>query len=129
MLFSLILFLVITYIAHYGYFFALDNSIINYLMDLTRRYPLDYLVFITDLGSAFFILGIAAILFIKLALNNRYKEGLMLLFASVGGILISYGAKLIFERVRPEIQLHLVFTDTYSYPSGHAMAAICFYEL
>jgi undecaprenyl-diphosphatase len=54
--------------------------------------------------------------------------GLLLLVMAGQGVL-QYGFKTIFERQRPQAMFDYVIGDTPSFPSGHALASICFFGL
>ena len=45
----------------------------------------------------------------------------------IGGTAISFGLKAIFARPRPDLVEHLVYVDTSSFPSGHAMNSAVVY--
>lgn len=54
---------------------------------------------------------------------------LALAFAVPGGMLLNVALKFVFQRARPVLEEPLVMLGTYSFPSGHTMAATCFYGL
>ncbi|MRW94257.1 phosphatase PAP2 family protein [Duganella sp. FT80W] len=54
---------------------------------------------------------------------------LALAFTVPGGMLLNVGLKFVFQRARPVFDEPLVTLATYSFPSGHTMAATCFYGL
>lgn len=54
----------------------------------------------------------------------------LLLAASAGGMLLSYSAKLLFDRARPDLVPHLSNVDSPSFPSGHStMSAVVYLTL
>ena len=56
-------------------------------------------------------------------------QSLALLFSVPGGMLLNVALKHVFQRARPVFEDPLVTLATYSFPSGHTMAATCFYGL
>jgi undecaprenyl-diphosphatase len=54
------------------------------------------------------------------------KRALGLAMVMAGATLLDNGLKLAFHRVRPEVFFG-VLPDTFSFPSGHALFALCFY--
>jgi membrane-associated phospholipid phosphatase len=50
-----------------------------------------------------------------------------LLLAVPGGMLLNVGLKNVFQRIRPALDMPLVHLTTFSFPSGHAVAATVFY--
>lgn len=62
--------------------------------------------------------------------TRRFATAALVLAATTGGAILSGVLKDIFLRARPDIVPHLVFVDTASFPSGHAMnSAIVFLTL
>lgn len=59
---------------------------------------------------------------------KHHRNGAILLAAStVGGGLLMSILKLLFHRHRPQPYFGLAVPSTYSFPSGHALVAFCFY--
>lgn len=73
------------------------------------------------------------LLFVALAAymwrQRAYYWLLALLFSVPGGMLLNVALKHVFQRARPVFEDPLVTLATYSFPSGHTMAATCFYGL
>jgi undecaprenyl-diphosphatase len=85
---------------------------------------------ITALGSktllVFFVLAIATFLFLK----KHKRQAWLILGASLIGVLLMMGLKLLFVRERPDIIPHLTEALTPSYPSGHTlMSAVVYVSL
>jgi undecaprenyl-diphosphatase len=106
---------------------AFDRSIIYALRtpgDPGRAIGPDWLntaaVDVTSLGSTT-VLAIIALLVCGLFLSfRRWREALMLLLASGGGLLIVEWLKDLFQRDRPPAVMHVVRAINASFPSGHA---------
>lgn len=62
-----------------------------------------------------------------LALERRFKGILLLIVASVGGLLLNKSLKAFFGRERPDIIPHLSEVSSASYPSGHSMLSSIIY--
>ncbi len=76
---------------------------------------------VTDLGLiVLFVAG----LFLSL---RRWREALILVLASGGGLALSQGLKLVYGRERPPLALHAVEVVNASFPSGHAMLSAAIY--
>ena len=58
---------------------------------------------------------------------RRFKAAATLLCSSSGGIAISFALKDFFARPRPDQDLHMVTTETFGFPSGHAMVSAAVY--
>lgn len=82
---------------------------------------------ITALGSApvlvIFVLAVAG----ALVARRQYHAVLLLLAATVGGILLNNALKGLFGRPRPDLALHLTDVRSMSFPSGHAMESAIIY--
>ena len=82
---------------------------------------------VTALGSIT-VLSIIVILVCGLVFSlRRVREGLLLLAASSGGVLLTMLLKDVFQRDRPPIALHLVPAVNASFPSGHATLSATVY--
>ena len=82
---------------------------------------------LTALGSAIDIFLMIVLIFAYLCLTRRYGFALWLVAATSGGEVLNTALKGLFDRPRPEAELHLVAVTSTSFPSGHAMAAAIFY--
>ncbi|MGP3697244.1 phosphatase PAP2 family protein [Rhodobacter sp. NSM] len=82
---------------------------------------------VTALGGvgilAFFTLAVA----VFLSLSGRWRTMWFVLIATGSGQALSFTAKRLFDRPRPDLVPHETFTYTASFPSGHAMMAAVTY--
>jgi undecaprenyl-diphosphatase len=82
---------------------------------------------VTALGSApvlsIFVLAVAG----ALAARRQFHAVLLLLAATIGGILLNDALKGLFARPRPDVALHLIEVRSLSFPSGHAMESAIIY--
>jgi undecaprenyl-diphosphatase len=88
---------------------------------------------LTDLARLFSFIGEALVWVpatmiagTALWLTARRKQALFLALAMLGAVVLDNGLKLAFHRVRPEAYFGPL-PSTYSFPSGHALFATCFY--
>jgi undecaprenyl-diphosphatase len=81
----------------------------------------------TQLGSAPFLIGAGALAVWRLAVAGRRRAAVLLAVAALGGEALDQILKLCFHRPRPEAFFGLTVPPTYSFPSGHALTATCFY--
>jgi undecaprenyl-diphosphatase len=82
---------------------------------------------VTALGGmtvlVLFTLAVAVFLGVR-----RQRHALVLVVvASLGGLLLSNGLKLVFQRPRPDLVPHLARVDSMSFPSGHAVSSAVVY--
>ena len=85
--------------------------------------------FFTRLGSTggLTIVGVVVVAFFLYMRRLKYIGLLLLVMA--GQVLLQLGFKEIFERHRPMAMFDYVIDDSPSFPSGHALAAMCFFGL
>jgi undecaprenyl-diphosphatase len=82
---------------------------------------------ITQLGSPLFLLPLT-IVFSLIFLRLRRIRGAILLTATMVGVsLLNWILKAVFQRPRPLPFFGLTVPASYSFPSGHSLAAFCFY--
>lgn len=60
-------------------------------------------------------------------LKNRRSGSILLAVTTFGGVILMWALKLLFRRQRPEPFFGIVGPRNYSFPSGHALVAFCFY--
>jgi undecaprenyl-diphosphatase len=82
---------------------------------------------VTQLGSGPFLLGVGTLAVWRLAAAGRKHAALLLAVAALGGEALDQILKLCFQRPRPEAFFGLAVPPTFSFPSGHALTATCFY--
>lgn len=81
---------------------------------------------VTALGSNWLLLYAMSTLTIVFLARRRLSEAVQVLLLSCGGVLLSMGAKYVFDRPRPDLVPHLIEVYTPSFPSGHAtMSMVC----
>jgi undecaprenyl-diphosphatase len=85
-----------------------------------------FFYWVTQIGgpvlTALVVAGVA-----WLAWRRRRRDALALAIVSTGGILLSNGLKLLFQRVRPETATEFITRHSWSFPSGHALNSMVSY--
>lgn len=61
--------------------------------------------------------------------RSQKEKAVLILVSLVGAVFINILLKMLFARPRPDVFPPLVVEHSYSFPSGHTMAAIAFYGL
>lgn len=101
----------------------------TYIYELVTFFKSDNITnifkFITFFGSTSFIIFLC-ITFLLIFRNN--KKGLLISFCLIISTLLNNVIKIIVKRERP-LSLMLVEENTFSFPSGHTMAAVSMYGL
>ena len=87
----------------------------------------EVMIDITALGGGTVLAIITIFVSIFLILQKRYDAFWLLLAATAGGALISFGLKEIYARERPDLVYRLVTVNSLSFPSGHSMMSAVLY--
>jgi len=86
------------------------------------------MIIITDIGFGTSYIVIVAASFLLLAYLKRWREMGALTICLAGGAVLSFLLKILFHRTRPDL-FQVVHEIGYSFPSGHALATMCFYGM
>lgn len=86
------------------------------------------MIIITDIGfgTSYIVIVVASLLL--LTYLKRWCEMGALAIGLAGGAVLSFLLKNLFHRVRPDL-FRVVQETGYSFPSGHALATMCFYGM
>ena len=91
---------------------------------------------LTAVMKAFTLIGssIPMLLLIATAVSAFWLAGLrrqamMLVIVMLGALVIELSLKHVFHRARPEPYFNVPLPSSYSFPSGHALSAACFYGM
>ncbi|OGU71635.1 MAG: hypothetical protein A2V93_06405 [Ignavibacteria bacterium RBG_16_34_14] len=87
----------------------------------------EFMTDITSLGGGYILAIITIFVSIFLILQKRYDAFWLLLAATIGGTLISFWLKDIYDRERPDLIYRLVTVTSFSFPSGHSMMSAVLY--
>lgn len=109
-----------------GNILALDTKIWNFMEKIRTPLLTNILLFFTNFGSTTYIV----IICILLLLFFKYKKSLINLYGVlITSTVINNVIKIIYRRPRPSWMGSFVdkFESTFSFPSGHSMAAMTLY--
>jgi undecaprenyl-diphosphatase len=82
---------------------------------------------LTFLGTATVVITIAGVAALFLVLSRQRTAAALLLWASIGALVLNNVVKLAFDRPRPQLFAWGTHASTTSFPSGHAMGAAAIY--
>jgi undecaprenyl-diphosphatase len=82
---------------------------------------------ITQLGSVWFLVGAGLLVVWRLAATGRKHAAILLAGTALGSEALNQILKLVFHRTRPQAFFGLTSPANYSFPSGHAITACCFW--
>lgn len=86
-----------------------------------------FMNFTTTLGSTIFLSLISVCVFIIFIRYNWKRPALLLTTTMIGAVILNYFLKVSFARPRPAPFFDTLLPASYSFPSGHALFAVCFY--
>jgi membrane-associated phospholipid phosphatase len=107
---------------------AWDVPIMLAIHRYTRPWLTLLMLIITQTGNWIAVIVLAIALY-WLWRHARKLDALTMLVSFIGAVAISSVLKLVFARPRPDVFPPLVPVSTYSFPSGHALAAMGLYGL
>ena len=82
---------------------------------------------ISGLGSAEVLLPVVLLSLIVMVRRGARRQATLLAVTMTGALALELTLKLAFRRPRPQPFFGIAPPDTYSFPSGHALASLCFY--
>ena len=83
----------------------------------------------TQLGSTLVLFIVGAVAVCIFAALRRWREVGLFLLAMAGQVVLHYGFKTLCARERPKPLYDFVMGDSYSFPSGHALASLSVYGM
>ena len=81
---------------------------------------------ISFMGSTEFLFGATTLATLLMFRSKWMKEAILFPITMIGAGLLNTTLKLSFQRARPVPFFYLLAPQSYSFPSGHALASFCF---
>lgn len=85
------------------------------------------MLIVTSLGSMIFLLAATGLAFVTFLTVNWQRAAVWLLIAMLGAAVLNGAMKHSFHRPRPSPFFNYPLPASESFPSGHALASLCFY--
>ena len=105
----------------------IDKNVAEWLHERTTPGMSTLMQLITDLGSAYWVTGVAVLTAIVLWWKRFWYRLLALVLVIPGGMVMAFLLKIAFHRSRPSFNDSMNIFQGYSFPSGHTMAATLLY--
>jgi membrane-associated phospholipid phosphatase len=102
-----------------------DNKVIDFLSPYTTKAFIGAMKFFTFFGSSKFLFPAYTLLIAYYLIKRRIILGVHIAVIAITSTALSFGAKQIFHRARPDLPL-IKSLKTYSFPSGHALSSFIF---
>jgi len=107
--------------------YTFDLSLVNLLAQLRTAGGDRFFTIVTSMGAAPVVTTVVTLAGVACFFSRQHKS----LFVIVGSVLISMmlseTLEVVFQRNRPELELHLVKAHGFSFPSGHATVAFALF--
>jgi undecaprenyl-diphosphatase len=126
---ALLLFVIIAGIVHAGLTTGLDDFLRARIHDHATPLLTRLMKHATTLGSAVFWVPVTVVGVLLLVWKRRLSAARFFLITMMGSASLQFILKHIVRRPRPAPFFGLAMPDTYSFPSGHALDAFCFYSV
>jgi membrane-associated phospholipid phosphatase len=107
--------------------FAFDRTILLWIHQFANPTLDRIMLATTELGNPNTVVAIAAIAFATMWLRHYYQEAKIFLIDCFGGVVLSYGLKIVFSKSRPNLWQSPITETSFSYPSGHALGSTILY--
>lgn len=107
----------------------LDLSGIHFVQQLLSKFPVSIPVFISNFGYEQYMLIPLLIAGFIMLWGRKFKDFLILMFATEISYLLALIVKNIVQRPRPSVTLWLIKENGFSFVSGHSLVNTCFYGL
>jgi undecaprenyl-diphosphatase len=106
-----------------------DLYIADFIQSFRAPFLNEVMIFITYLGKWYVVVGLASLVALSFVLKKRWHYLTALIVSVAGGEIIVAVLKNLIERPRPPIINALLYSDGFSFPSGHSFVALSFYGL
>ena len=107
---------------------TIDNFMYKIITIKMNDYITYFYKFITFLGSTEFIIFLCVFFLILFIILKKQKTAVIIPIVLIISTVLNSVIKIIFGRARPDV-LKLVLEESYSFPSGHTMAAVSMYGI
>ena len=102
-----------------------DTTVVRFFSPYTTESFVSVMMFFTFFGSGTFLIPAYSIIVYFLLIQKHKILAIHIAIVAVTGTALSFTAKRIFQRARPDLSL-IESLKTYSYPSGHALSSFIF---
>lgn len=107
--------------------FAFDKTILLWIHSFANPQCDHIMRSITRLNDPSTVVAIAVIVLGILLWRHYYSEAQIFIIDCLGGVVLSYGLKSVFGKVRPDLWESAIEDLSFSYPSGHALGSTVLY--
>lgn len=121
-------FIILTILVKLDLLNSFDNFFYNIIASNINDFSISFYKIITFLGSTEFIISLCVFFLILFIILKKKNIGLIITGVLIISTIVNNLIKIIIMRDRPDV-LSLVTEHSYSFPSGHTMAAVSMYGI
>ena len=108
---------------------SFDETIRAFVHGISTEWLTGFMNFVTILGSTLFLSIVFICVFIISFLIKWKRAAVLLTVTMIGAVILNFVLKVSFARARPVPFFDTPLPASYSFPSGHALYAFCFYGM
>ena len=123
-----VLFIILTLLVMFNYTKSFDSTLYSIITFKMVGWLTSFYKVITFLGSTVFIVSLCILFLVLFIIIKKPKYGCIITVCLIISTIFNNLVKFIVRRPRPEV-LKLVIEKSFSYPSGHTMAAVSMYGM
>ena len=110
-----------------SYTAAFDGPIRSSIRQMQSPLWTSLFLTVTKLGSTVYLTVIGSVIGIAFLYLRMFRPFVLFVIAMAGQAILHNGAKFLIARPRPSAMLSYPPIETFSFPSGHALSALCLY--
>ena len=110
-----------------GWISPFDSSIRGAIRQMQSPMWATLLLTVTKLGSTIYLIIVGCVAGIVLIVLRWFKPLVLLIAVMAGQAALHHGFKWLVARPRPSALINYKDVESFSYPSGHAVAGLCLY--
>ena len=107
--------------------FAIDTTILLWIHQFATPWLDQVVLGVTHLGNPSVMVPLGCIGLSLCLWQRRWHTAAIFALNCGGGVVMSYGLKLVFGKPRPQLWPQLITETSYSFPSGHAIGSMVLY--
>ena len=107
----------------------LDNSVREFVHSYAAGWLTSAMQFFAFLGSTAFLTAATVLCVLILVFRRLYRPAVLLAVVMTGAVILNYALKVSLGRPRPLPFFDTPLPESFSFPSGHALFAVCFYGM
>ena len=105
----------------------IDAAIREFVHGFASGWLTTTMQFFAFLGSTLFLTSASILMVVIFLFRKQRRSAILLACVMAGAVVLNYVLKITFSRTRPVPYFDTPLPESFSFPSGHALYAVCFY--